>query len=368
MKIMYLTNQLYLHGGIEKMLAQKINHWIVHYGYDVLLCTSEQHSKNFVYELNSKLKHIDLVINYERNKSYFHPKNLIKSITHFRRLKNLIKKEQPDIIISANYTPEQYLVPFIEKQIPKVKEFHSSGVTLKKPLNSIQKAKHRLFLLFNRYDALVVLNEDEKQYYPFKNLVVIPNFIAIAENEKEYPNEKTIIAAGRIAPVKQFDHLIKAWAVISQDFPEWQVKIFGEGDEYLVMGLNKLISELQVPNITLMGATNKMDKEMQKASIYAMTSATECFPMVLLEAQAASLPIVSYDCPNGPRHIIDHEKDGLLTSPNEIAFFARQLAKIMNNEKLQYEMGNKAKENVQSYTQENVMVQWHELLLNLKVK
>jgi len=365
MRLLFLIDQIHLHGGAEKILSQKINCLIKIYNYDIYLLTNEQKNKDFVYFLEPNLRWKDLRINYYRELSYFHPLNLLKSFAHYFKLKNEIKKINPDIIISVSFTPEQYFLPFIAKHIPKVKEFHSSGVTIKKPSSSIEKAKHRLFLMFNRYDALVVLNEDEKQYYPFKKLAVIPNFIHIEENQTIFTKEKTILAAGRIAAVKQFDHLIKAWALIANDFPEWQVKIFGEGNQNLIQELKTLITDLKVPNIKLMGATNNLQQEMQKAAVYAMTSATECFPMVLLEAQAAGMALISYDCPNGPRNIITHNIDGVLTPHNEIAIFADKLSTLMTNETLRSVMGYNAKQGVNIFAQARVMQQWNDLFVKL---
>ena len=365
-KIVYVTDQIYLHGGIEKMLSQKINNWITNYGYEVVLCTSEQRNQDFVYGLDTKLKHIDLGINYNRAKSYFHFTNLIKSINHFYALRKFIKKEKPDIIISVNYTPEQFFLPFIEKQIPKIKEFHSSGITIKKPDNIIDKLKHRLFLLLGRYQAQVILNVDEKKYYPFPHLYIIPNFIEIDVQTEQVQRDRTIIAAGRMASVKQFDHLIQAWSRIAADFPDWQVKIFGNGNEQLSLQLKELIEKLEVPNIHLMGATNHLDQEMHKASVYAMTSATECFPMVLLEAQKAGLPIISYDCPNGPRNIISTNLDGWLTPQNEIGIFAQRLAMLIKNESNRKIMELAAKRNITQFSSEIVMEQWNELFVKLR--
>jgi glycosyltransferase involved in cell wall biosynthesis len=365
---MYLTNQLYLHGGIEKMLSQKINHWIADYGYEVLLCSSEQRKNKFVYTVNDKLNHIDLGINYFRELSYFHPKNLFKSFYHFTALKKLIKQEKPDVIVSVNYTPEQFFLPFINKNIPKVKEFHSSGFTFKKPTAFIDKLKYQLFLLFDKYHVKVVLNEDEKKYYPFSQLYVIPNFVEDNKITLPLNKEKTIISAGRISQVKQFDHLIQAWSLIANYFPDWQVKIFGDGDAQLLVKLESLIKELKVPNIHLMGATSTLENEMQKAAIYALTSETECFPMVLLEAQAAELTIISYDCPNGPRNIIKPNLDGVLTPQNDVKVFADKLSMLIKNEVYREELGSTAKINGKRFSSKKVMEQWNELFLTLQTR
>ena len=365
MKILYLTNQFYLHGGIEKMLSQKINYLIAEFGHDVILCTSEHENKEFIYPLNDHLRHIDLGINYQRSKSYFHPANLLKAFKHYRALKKVIKREQPDIVISVNKTPEEFFIPFIQKQIPKVKEFHSSGVILGTSKSVFGKLKHQLFNIFARYDSLVVLNADEKQYYPFNNVLVIPNFIKIKSNPVIAERENTIIAAGRIAPVKQFDHLIKAWSKIATQFPDWQVKIFGDGDVELMNQLNALISELKLPNIRLMGQTSSLNSEMEKASIFAMTSATECFPMVLLEAQDAQMALVSYDCPHGPRNIIDNKVTGILTSHNSIEDFAKSLQVLLEDESHRNNLGKQAHLQVAEFSEQKIMSAWQKLFMDL---
>jgi hypothetical protein len=102
MKILYVTDQFYLHGGIEKMLSQKINHWIKDYGYEVILCTSEQREKEFVYAVDLKLNHIDLEINYFRKISYFHPKNILKSIDYGATLLQYITRNTKKVCQDGN--------------------------------------------------------------------------------------------------------------------------------------------------------------------------------------------------------------------------------------------------------------------------
>ncbi|MBI9041550.1 glycosyltransferase family 4 protein [Lutibacter sp.] len=367
MKIMYVTDQLYLHGGIEKITTEKMNYLTDNFGYEVILCTSEHKENAFVYKLSKKVRHLDLGINYFRKLSYFHPKNLLKSISHYRALRKLIQQEKPAIIISVNYTPEQFFLPFIAKEIAKVKEFHSSGYVLKTPVNLMDKLKYQMFLLLDKYHIKVVLNDCEKQYYPFKNIEVIPNFISYNNKLKStVVKEKTIIAAGRIAPVKQFDHLIKAWSLIATNFPDWRVKIFGDGDAELSLKLEGLIKELKVPNIYLMGATNCLEEEFQKSSCYAMTSATECFPMVLLEAMSQGLPIVSYDCPHGPSTIITDSEDGILVDHNDIDIFANKLAFLISNKDLRDLMSKEAIKKASKFEAKVIMQQWKKLFLNIK--
>lgn len=361
MKILYLTNQFYLHGGIEKMLSQKINYLIDEFRYNVVLCTSEHYDNPYVYPVSEKLKHIDLKINYNRSKSYFHPVNLLRTMAHYKALRKTIKEEHPDVIVSVNFTPEQYFLPFVAKQIPKVKEFHSSGVNLNPQQGIFGIFRKRLFKLFGKYDRLIVLNPDEKQYYPFDNVSVIPNFIKLSPQIDSSKKENTIIAAGRISPVKQFNHLIEAWSQIAIRFPDWQVKIFGDGDEQITAELNQLIAVLQVPNIRLMGSTRHLKKEMERGSVFAMTSATECFPMVLLEAQAAQMALISYDCPHGPRNIIRNTFTGILTPHNDIDQFANMLEELLNNMSERKGMAQRARNEVSAFSASEIMLEWKTL-------
>lgn len=365
MKIMYTTNQLYEHGGIEKILTNKINYWIEKYGYDVILCTSEQRKNTFVYSLNSNAKHIDLGINYLKGKSYFYPQNLIKSVRHYFKLKYIINIHKPDVIISVNNTPEQFFIPLLAKGIPTVKEFHSSGYNLHKKKSLFNKCKYQLFLLLNKYTIKVVLNQDEKKYYPFNGIEVIPNFV-ISQKKENFQRENVIIAAGRIAPVKQFNHLIEAWSKIAYEFPNWKVYIFGDGDKVLKQQLQNQIKQLHTPRIIFKDATFGLDEVMQHCSIFAMTSLTECFPMVLIEAQAAGMAVISYDCPNGPRNIIKHNIDGILVSDQNIELFALELKRLISNNSFKSKIQIKAKQNVNQYSENKIMNKWDLLLKSIK--
>ncbi len=358
MKVVFLMDQLYLHGGAERILSQKMNYLIAHFGYEVHLVTSEQRGKKAVYELHQELQWHDLGIDYHRERSYFSPANLIKVFRHFFKLNAVIGRIKPDVIISVSYSPEQFFLPYIQRDIPKFKEFHSSRFG-HAPTERIRK----LELAFEKYQKLIVLNADEVPFFPAHNTVVIPNFTTFAPAAST-PKNNIVIAAGRIAPVKQFDTLIKIWGRLHTGFPDWQLHIYGDGDEKLRAELQKLIGSLGIGNAQLLPATNAIGDKLQSAAIYAMTSATECFPMVLLEAQACGLPIISYDCPTGPRHIIHNNTDGMLVPPGDSEAFVRALRSLMQDNAARQAMGERAMSSVGQFSQQAVMEQWHQLIQN----
>ncbi len=369
MKIIFYTDQIYLHGGIEKVLAQKLNFLVALPNYEVYLITTEQKEKSFCYPISNKVIHHDLKINYNRTKSYFNLVNFKKVPQHIKRLKAKLNVIKPDVLIVCNYAFDFYFIPFISKGLKTIKEFHSSRYYYIKELPQASIFNKMLYrvnnLIERKYSHLVVLNNDEKQNYKSNNIEVIPNSISNKKLNSTIERKKYIIAAGRIASVKQFDHLIKAWSIIAQNFPDWKVHIYGEGDELLLGELNILIKELSVPNIQFIGATNKLREKMEEASIYALTSATECFPMVLLESLAYGLPIVSYDCPYGPRNIITNGEDGVLVKHNNIEDFANKLAELMKDEKLRSNMENNALNTIKRFEEEKIMLQWLNLFKNI---
>ena len=362
MKIIYYTDQVYLHGGIEKVLTQKLNYLAALPNFEIHLITSEQKNKKFCYPISANVKHHDLAINYDRAKSYLSLVNLKKVPTHCIRLQKKIKEINPNVLIVCNYAFDFYFIPFICRGIKTIKEFHSSRHYYIKNLPKATIFSKWTYRINNwietKYTHIVVLNKDEKKYYNANNIEIIPNAILNLKTNKTIQRKNTIIAAGRIAQVKQFDHLIKAWSIIAEKHPDWEVHIYGEGDTVILNKLKTLIETLNVPNIYLKEATNNLNVKMSEAAIYALTSATECFPMVLLESLACGLPIVSYNCPHGPKNIITNGEDGVLVQHNNVTAFANELAKLINNKELRGEMGEKALKNIKRFEENKIMQQW----------
>ncbi len=364
--ILIATDQIHLHGGIEKVMATKVNYWVNLPNIEVIILTTEQNNLPPCYSLDNRVKLLDLCVNYDREKSYLSIKNIIKAIKHFVRQRKILKEINPNIIISPSYSFDHFWLPFIKKNALLIKERHSSGYnSLEQRVNA--SIINRIKLGFSdwivtKYNHIVVLNEDEMQYITSKNAVVIPNPIELSDLFSDV-QAKQVIAAGRLSPIKRFDKLIEAWGLVHKAMPSWQLHIYGHDYLDTKQMLQQKITELclnkvifikdSVPNIPLV---------MTEYSIYAMTSESECFPMVLLEALSVGLPIVSFDCPNGPRNIIKNNEDGVLVPNNDIDALAEVLLKLMNNPENRRVMGEQAKKNVERFSLPLVMSQWHTLL------
>ena len=113
-----------------------------------------------------------------------------------------------------------------------------------------------------------------------------------------------------------------------------------------------------------MGTTDDILKTMQDYSIYAMTSITECFPMVLLEALSVGLSIISYNCPTGPQFIVKNNENGFLCENKED--FKSKLLKLVHDDNLRRQFSLNAKKNAEKFTENEVMIKWKNLFVNLQ--
>ncbi|MCF7560775.1 glycosyltransferase family 4 protein [Sabulilitoribacter multivorans] len=370
MKIVFIIDQVYLHGGIERVLSIKAN-YLSQLDYNqISIITTEQRNKKPCYTFNNNIIFKDLKINYCRSKSYFHPLNLLKSIKHIFRLKKTIKNINPDVVVVCSHSSDTYFVPFINKSIPKIKEFHYS-----KSIEENKRNKHgitlkKLFFSFTdyvekKYDKIIILNPDESKYYKSNNTIVIPNPLTFFPEKVSNLNSKIIISAGRIAPVKGYDKLIDIWANASKKLPEWELHIYGDGNSIYLKQLRDKIGALNLQDtLSLKGSTDNIEAKMLNASIYVMTSHNECFPLVLLEAQACGLPIISFDCPHGPRNIINKD-NGLLIPVSDIHLFANKLVELASESKELQIMGENARKNAYNYSVDKIMAMWLNMFKDL---
>lgn len=367
MKILYLTDQTYLHGGIEKVLSQKANYLADVLGDEVTIVTYNQQQQQPCYVFSNKISFLDLGVNYEIGKSYFHPDNLKKIPKHRAALNKILRTLQPDLVISSSFGPDFYFIPYLQKQIPKIKEFHSSRYFDQQNAATVKSRLLQKLNIFTekKYHHLVVLTESEQSFYSNKKIAIIPN---PAENtgERAALHSKKIMAAGRISPVKNFGDLIEAFSRLASEFPDWELHFFGEDYLNTQEILEQKIAGYRLANqIKFKGISGDLKNEMQNYSIYAMTSETECFPMVLLESLSVGLPVISYDSPTGPKHILKNSQDSFLIPYKNLDIFTTKLKLLMQNENLRCQMGDKGIENVQRFSIDKVMQQWKNLFNSL---
>jgi len=369
MKIIYLLAGTYNSGGMERVLTLKAN-WLAAHGYEVLIVTTDQRGREPFFPLHPSIRTIELGINYdETNGKSFLSKAisyLRKQRKHRQRLEEVLKKERADITVCM-FNNDVNFVYKLKDGSSKVLEIHFSK---NKKLQYNRRGLWRLAdqwrtwqeeRIVRRYDKFVVLTHEDKNLWGnIPNIQVIPNPLPFETNEQADLKEKRVIAVGRLDHQKGFDRLIDIWYSMGDTANGWQLDIIGEGSlrNELQVKINSLRLEHQ---IRLCGSTSDMQQEYLQSSIVVMTSRYEGFPMVLLEAQAFGIPVVSYACQCGPHDIISDGYNGFLTEEGDNDRFAARLQQLMLDEKLRKQMGQCAKETSKAYAIDNIMPQWEEL-------
>ena len=218
---------------------------------------------------------------------------------------------------------------------------------------------------YPRLDALTALTPSDAREYQrllgdTQRVVAIPNAAPDMGGVRAPLDSKVVIAAGRLTAAKGFGMLIRAFAKVVAKHPDWTLHIFGEGDKEAA--LRSRIEGLGLgDNVLLKGFTQQLPQEMGKASIYALSSKFEGFPMVLLEAMMCGLPPVAFDCPTGPRDLIDNGTDGLLVPHLNVKRLARGIITLIEDPQRRVAMGAAAYEKAQQFGTPVLAQRWEEL-------
>ncbi len=191
-------------------------------------------------------------------------------------------------------------------------------------------------------------------------VVVVPNGMDVAEFPVAGLKAPVIISAGRLVAVKQFHHLVLAFARAARDLPEWRLRIYGDGPAEQtirhVASLQGMESRVELP-----GAVSSMRGELAKASVFALASRSEAQPLVLMEAQAAGLPVVSYDTYTGPREILTATGGGIVVPEKSVPGLTAGLRRLMMDTELRSSLGKRARAGIWQYDLEQVGRRWIEV-------
>ncbi|GGO23931.1 glycosyltransferase family 4 protein [Microbispora bryophytorum] len=248
------------------------------------------------------------------------------------------------------------------KNVVRVAQEHMNLGTYPGPL------REELIRHYGGFDAVAVLTASDQREYeqalPGTRIVRIPNAVHSVNQAPSRQENPIVVAAGRLVKQKGFDLLLPAFAQVVKEHPEWRLRVFGTGPKKAA--LRALIGEHGLSaHVTLMGRTNRLDEELARASIYALSSRFEGLPMVMIEAMTHALPIVAFDCPTGPRDVLTDGTDGVLVPSGDVDAFAAALNRLIADRDLRLRMGAAAVATSGEYAPANVMPLWENLFTEL---
>nr|WP_295869237.1 glycosyltransferase family 4 protein [uncultured Chitinophaga sp.] len=289
-------------------------------------------------------------------KLYYKIRNTIRS-------RHVFKNLEGNILIGTGKNINFYLALFSSgKKAARVGCEHFTHSAPMSPV--IRKLRNRLYA---RLEKLVVLNQTDLAYYSqyMNNVVCIPNFIAEVPAEYSRLDQHVALAIGRHNWEKGFDTLLHVWQKVNKTHPGWKLRIVGNGP--LLQQHIDLAGELAISDAVIFEPPNNdLSGIYQNASLYIMTSRTEGFPMVLLEAMSRGLPCVSFDCEAGPRDMILHNETGYLIPPDHTDEMVSSINNLIANPHQRASMQLAARRHVEMFTVERIGGRWVDLFKALQ--
>lgn len=220
-------------------------------------------------------------------------------------------------------------------------------------------------------DRIVTLTKRDKENYmrclgvEEKRISVIPNWFDQQKTDATYqPNAKKIISAGRLVPIKGYEHLLAVASIVLRKHKDYVWDIYGEGVQRTYLEAEIKRRNLQ-EQLILKGNVEDLAKRYEEYALFVLCSKYEGLPMVLLEAQSAHLPIVSFDCQTGPREIIADGVNGRLIKEGDEEAMAQAILQLMEDACLRTQYAKHTLDRMQQFDKQVVKAKWIQLFQDL---
>lgn len=364
MKILFLTSSLSM-GGAERVATTLCNTW-AEKGVEVTLIQTFSQASLPFYELSP---HLNLIYLTDIVKSS--RKTLRSYFNRIFALRKLIKNKQPDIIIS--FLPNVNVAGILASRFLKIPIICSERRNPEQKIGYLWDLLCKLTYPFA--DSLVVqtdavVSKIHQQYPRVTKVRTIANPLTdeiyqIKNRDRESPR-KIILSLSRLVHEKQIDKIIFVFNQLTNQHPEWDLHIYGDGP--LKQDLANQIDSLNLNNRAFLKGPIKTPWSTlaNEADIFISTSQSEGFPNTIIEAMAVKIPVITFDCPYGPREASDNGRNAVLIPLNDLDTLKIKLSELMNDSQLQTTLSFQAHEYVKAhYNKERILAQWDALILEI---
>lgn len=347
-------------GGAERVLTD-VAAALSKKGYEISVVSFDSKKSVPFYIQGNDVSQIKLDIGNVNKKS-----SVVEFFHRMLAIRRLVSIQKPDLVIAfmhSAFVPTAFALA--STRIPVIASEHIVPEYYKR-----KKIEFYLFLLSSYFvKQITVLSENIKNEYPAqlqKKMIAIANPVSFLEKKSEHCLKKTrqkiILNIGRLTEQKDQQTLIKAFALLSDEFSEWKLRIIGEGE--LRPKLDRLISKLKLKNrITLAGATSNIEKEYERASIFALSSKYESFGLVTAEAMAFGLPTIGFSSCLGTNDLIIHEETGLqVNGEDRVHAFSEGLRRLMADQVERERMGASGMLQIQKFKPQKIIPLWESLI------
>ncbi|MBF2017207.1 MAG: glycosyltransferase family 4 protein [Rivularia sp. T60_A2020_040] len=351
-------------GGAERALVLLAEGFLKK-GHDISVITLYGEDKDF-YTLPSKVKRLPLNIAND-SPTFFHA--IKNNYSRIAILRKTISSEQPDIVIS--FIKETNILTLLALTNVGIPVIISEQNNPRLDANSGIWDKLRIFT-YARANKIVSCSKGVDDYFDWiprsKRAVIYNPLTPIADDnnnttlwEKADSEKKLLVAMGRLTYQKGFDILLLAFNKIAHKYPQWQLMILGEGE--LRQQLENLRDKLGLSHqVTFPGRIKNPFPFLKKSEIFVLSSRYEGFGNVIIEAMACGLPVISTDCPNGPREIINHNLNGILVPTEDVSALASAIEHLITNPEEAAKLAEKAQQTLGRFRLEQILENWQVLI------
>ena len=380
MRILYCIPHLYNSGGMERVLTQKVNWLATHTEHEITILTTEPvpaGTPKCYSPLSEKVQVVELNIDF--NADYTKPL-LPKYYAHMRRMR-MYKRALTEYIVQHGI---DFCISLGGKEIAflrhlpcrTIAEMHFAMNQRRQLIEANHKSlfwsllgavrTRQLVRAVQPLERLVVLTQADKEAWEkagCRNVTVIPNPCALDGMKiTQLPRHKTVLAVGRLHEQKGFDLLLQAWQPIEKYYPEWQLRIVGEGPQRAA--LERQIREQGLGHVVLAGRSADMMEEYAAASLFVLSSRYEGLPLALIEAMWCGTPCVAFNCPQGPAELLA-DKRGWLVENGNVEKLTQQIEYALTHPDEVAARATEAQTYARAtYSEATIMPQWTKVIEN----